>query len=108
MAEITQLLAHFSYDQIQHLALTLGLSLSEITTREAYCSGPEELLCVLLMEWKRRSVVNLKRKLARALLDCQEFEAAIKVDPTCAGEEKWYIVKAWLYLKSREFEVAYT
>ena len=55
------------------------------------------------MEWKRRSVVDLKQKLARSLLDCQEFEAAIKVDPTCAGKEEWYIVKACIYIYAHTF-----
>ncbi len=53
LTTIVSHLSHWSYSDIGRLALTLGLSMSEIPAR-ANRSSMEELLLLLLLEWKQR------------------------------------------------------
>ena len=73
---------HFTPDKRLELARELNFSDSEVEAKAVYCPL-DELLLILLLEWRRRYPVANKRLLAKALARCGEYTEATKLDASC-------------------------
>ena len=82
IAAIAENLSHFTPDKRLELARELNFSDSEVDAKAVYCP-PDELLLILLLEWRRRYPVANKRLLAKALARCGEYTEATKLDASC-------------------------
>ena len=60
-----------------HLCLTEN----EVHAKTQYCP-PDELVLILLLEWRKRYPMDNKHLLVKALAKCGEYGEAAKLDPS--------------------------
>ena len=54
--------------------------LCSLLLQKQSCVGSDELLLILLLEWRRRYPIANKRLLAKALANCGQYAEATKLD----------------------------
>ena len=79
IAAIAENLSHLTPDKRLELARHLNFTDSEVKAKAVYCP-PDELLLILLLEWRRRYPIANKRLLAKALANCGQYAEATKLD----------------------------
>ena len=82
IAAIAENLSHLTPDKRLELARHLNFTNSEVDAKAVYCP-PDELLLILLLEWRRRYPIANKRLLAKALAKSGQYAEATKLDAAC-------------------------
>ena len=82
IAAIAENLSHLTPDKRLELARHLNFTDSEVKAKAVYCP-PDELLLILLLEWRRRYPIANKRLLAKTLAKCGQYAEATKLDAAC-------------------------
>lgn len=79
--QLAQELSDLSLDDIFCLSHALGFATGEVDEK-LQLRGTEHLLLTLMLEWMRRTPINAKSTLTRALLKCGQYRMAASLDPT--------------------------